>query len=164
MTKYIICLSCLILVLSGCGKSPEEKILEEQIEAATGADAEIDLSNERMNISGKTEDGSFSISSGEGTDVPENFPSDVLVYKPSKVQATMDMPQGHSLTLSTTDDGKKVQDAYKSEMTSKGWSEQASINMGSRSMLTYKKEDRVAQITISPSDNETQILVIVGED
>ncbi len=164
MAKCIICLSCLILMLAGCGKSPDEAAIERQIERATGSDADVDISDDSYKISGTTEDGEFSLSSGEGTEIPPDFPEDVLIYRPSSVSMTMNMPEGQSLTLTTSDDSKKIAEAYKREMIEKGWSEQASINMGSQSMLSYKKEERVANVTIVPSDDETQIMLVVGKD
>ncbi len=164
MAKYIICLLCLILMLAGCGKSPEEKAIEKAVEKSTGADAEVDLSNKGMKISGKTEEGAFSLSTGEGTEIPKDFPSDVLVYRPSKVGSAMNMSEGQSIALTTSDDSKKVEEAYKREMATKGWAEEASINMGTQTMLAYKKDDRIANITIVPSDDETQIMLIIAKD
>lgn len=164
MTKYIIGLSCLLLMFAGCGGSPDEAAMERQIEQATGYDADVDISGNNLSMSGKTGDGEFSLSSGEGTEVPADFPDDVLIYSPSKVSMTMNAPEGQSLTLTTSDDSKKIEETYKREMIDKGWSEQVSMNMGSQSMLSYKKGDRVASITIMPSDDGTQIMLIVGKD
>ncbi len=164
MTKYIVCLSCLILMLAACSRSTEEAAIEKQLERATGADADVDLSNEGMTIRGKTEEGEFSFTTGEGTEVPGDFPTDVLIYRPSKVKAAMNVSEGQSLTLTTGDDRQKVQEAYKREMIAKDWSEQASMNMGNQSMLVYEKDDRVAHVTITPEDAETQITIIVGKN
>ena len=164
MTKYIICLSCLILMLAGCGGSPDEAVIEKQIEQATGSDVDVDISGDSYEISGKTEEGEFSLSSGEETEIPTDFPDDVLIYSPSSVSMTINMPEGQSLTLTTSDDSKKVEEAYKREMATKGWAEEASINMGTQTMLAYKKDDRIANITIVPSDDETQIMLIIAKD
>jgi hypothetical protein len=164
MARYIVSLSCLILMLAGCGKSTNEAAIEKQIERATGSDADVDISGDNYKITGKTEDGEFSLSSGEGVEIPEDFPDDVLIYRPSSVQMAMNVPEGQSLTLTTSDDSKKIMETYKREMTAKGWSEQASMNMGTQSMLSYKKGDRAANVTIVPSDDETQITLMVGKD
>jgi len=164
MAKHIICLLCLILLIAGCGKSPEEKVIEKRIEKSTGADAEVDLSKEGIKISGQTEEGAFSLSTGEGTEIPEDFPADVLIYRPSKLGSVMNMPEGQSIALTTSDDSTKVAETYKREMTAKGWSEQASMNMGAQSMLVYEKKERVAHITIAPMDGETQITVMVTKN
>ena len=150
--------------MAGCGRKTGEKAVEKSIEQATGADAHVDLNDKGMKISGKTEEGEFSLSSGEGMEVPEDFPSDVFVYKPSSVNAVMNLPQGRSLTLVTSDNSKKVQEAYKRGMAAKGWSEKASMNMGSQAMFSFEKGDRIAQINIGQEDDETQIVVVVGKN
>ena len=161
MSKYIICLSCLFLMLAACGGSPDEAVIEKQIERATGADAHVDISGDSLKISGTSEDGEFSLSSGGGAEIPEDFPDDVLIYSPSSVSMVMNASEGQSITLTTDDDSKKVEETYKREMTAKGWSEQASMNMGAQSVLVYEKGDRNANITIAPMDDETQITVMV---
>ena len=164
MKKYLFCLSCLILMLAGCGRKAEEKAVEKSIEQATGANADVDLTDNGMKISGKTEEGDFSLTSGEGIEVPDDFPSDVFVYKPSSVNAVVNLPQGRSLTLTTGDDSKTVLEAYKREMTAKGWSEKMSMNMGNQAMFSFEKEGRVAQITVGREDDETQIVMVVGKN
>jgi len=164
MAIFNICLLCLILLVAGCGKTPEEKVIEKRIEGATGADAEVDLSKKGMEISGETERGKFTVSTGEGTEIPKDFPNDVFIYRPSKVMTAMNMPEGRSLTLTTKDDGPKVVETYKQEMTAKGWSEQASMNLGAQSVLVYEKKERAANITIAPMDGETLVTVTVARD
>lgn len=164
MNKYFICLACLVLLSAGCGNRIDEKAIERVVEKETGADADVDISEEGMNIRGRTEDGEFSISSGENAEVSENFPSDVLVYKPSEVSTSMDMPQGQSLTLTTTDDAQKVLEKYKQEMTANGWSEKTSMLSGDQSMLIYGKEERAVQIHIMTSDDKTEIVLIASEN
>lgn len=161
MAIFNICLLCLVLIATGCSKTPEEKVIEKRIEEATGADAEVDLSRKGMKISGETEGGEFTVSTGEGTEIPKDFPADVFIYRPSKVMTAMKMPEGQSLALTTKDNGPKIAETYKREMTAKGWSEQASMNMGAQSVLVYEKKERAANITIAPMDGETQITVTV---
>jgi len=146
---------------AGCGKSPEEKAIEKTVEKAIGGDAKVDLSNKGMNVSGRTKEGAFSISTGEEIEVPKDFPADVLVYRPSKVVTAANMPEGQSLALTTSDESTKVVEAYKREMVAQGWSEQTSLNMGAQSMLVYEKENRAANVTIAPTDGETQVTMMV---
>lgn len=76
----------------------------------------------------------------------------------------MDMPQGQSLTLTTTDDAQKVLEKYKQEMTANGWSEKTSMLSGDQSMLIYGKEERAVQIHIMTSDDKTEIVLIASEN
>ena len=164
MARYMICVFCLMLILAGCGKEVQESTMEKKIEQATGGDAEVDLSDDGMKITGKTEEGEYAITSGEETEIPEDFPSDVFIYRPSKAVMAMKVPDGYSVTLTTKDDKAKVVEAYKGQMQAKGWSEEGSMNMGSHSMLVYEKDGRNANINIIPSDDGVQINVMVAAE
>jgi hypothetical protein len=151
----------LILIVAGCGKSSEEKAMEQKIEEATGADAEVDLSKKGMKVTGETEDGKYTVSAGESTEIPKDFPADVFIYRPSKAVVAMKIPEGHSIALTTRDDQSKVLSAYAREMKAKGWSEGASVSMGPQSVLVYEKNERAANISIVPSGEGVQINVTV---
>ncbi|MBN2468241.1 MAG: hypothetical protein JXD19_08830 [Deltaproteobacteria bacterium] len=157
-----ICVLVLILLIAGCGKSPEEKAIEKSIEESTGGKADVDISKKGITISGETEEGTYTVTSGEGTEIPKDFPADVFIYHPCKIMSAVNLPGGHSLALATKDDGSTVTEKYKKEMTAKGWSEQTSMNMGGQTMLVYEKEGRGATISIAPADGgETQISMTV---
>jgi len=154
----------LIFLASGCGKSDEEEKIEKQIEESTGAEADVDLSRKSMKVSGKTEGGEYTVTSGEGTGIPEGFPEDVFIYRPSKTGMAMEIPQGYSVALTTGDEASKVRSAYSREMEAKGWSEQTSMNMENQSVLVYEKDDRLANITIVSSGKEIQVSVTVTKE
>lgn len=162
MTRCIICLFCLMFLFAGCGKEVQESAMEKKIEQATGGDADVDISDEGMKITGKTEEGEYAITSGDETEIPDDFPSDVFIYRPSTAVMAMKVPEGHSVTLATRDDKDKVVEAYKKEMEAEGWSEEGFVNMGSHTMLAYVKDGRNANINIIPSDDKVQINVIVA--
>jgi hypothetical protein len=162
MAKFYFYLICLIFIIAvGCGKTAEEKAVEKQIEKATGGDAKVDISKKGMKIEGETAEGKYSVSTGESVKIPKDFPDDVFIFSPSKAIAAMKMAQGYSISLKT---GKKVEEiagTYKEEMESRGWSEQTSMKMGPQTMLVYKKESRIANITVAEADDETQINLTV---
>ena len=66
-------------------------------------DADIEISDDGMKITGKTEEGEYALTSGEETEIPEDSPSDVFIYRPSTAVMAMTVPEGHSITLATTD-------------------------------------------------------------
>jgi len=158
----IILLLCVVLLAAGCGESAEERIVEKQIEKATGADADVDFSKDGMKVTGKTDEGKFTIATGEKTEIPKDFPTDVFIYRPSKAIMVMKIPEGYSVALTTQDDRSKVVSAYGREMEAKGWSEEASMNMGPQLMIVYKKNERTANISIGSSDQGLQINVMVA--
>jgi hypothetical protein len=166
MLRLVCIACCLMLLVAGCGGSSDEaameKRMEEKIEEATGADAEVDMSDKGMKVKGQTEGGEFSLTSGEEIEIPEEFPEDVFIYRPSKALVAMKVPEGHSLSLTTKDETSKVVETYKSEMQANGWSQEGSMNMGDQFTLMYKKGDRIAAVSIGPSDDMTQITLTVG--
>lgn len=148
----------------GCGESVEEKAMEKQIEKETGGKTDVDLSEKGMKVTGETEKGKYAFSSGESVEIPKDFPTDVPIYSPSKAVMAMKMPEGHSVSLTTTKDVAEVAKSYQQEMKAKGWSEETSMNMGGQSVLMYKKENRVTTISIAQAKGGTQISLTVAAD
>jgi hypothetical protein len=161
MSRFSVCLVCVIILVAGCQKAAEEKAMEKQIERATGGDAEVDISRKGMKIEGKTKEGAYTVTTGESTEIPNDFPSDVLIYRSSKAVSAMKIPEGFSLALTTGDDVSKVTEVYKNGMKHKGWSEASAMRMGAQTMLVYEKGDRVSNIMIAPFEQETRISVTV---
>ncbi|MBW1850765.1 MAG: hypothetical protein JRJ15_04925 [Deltaproteobacteria bacterium] len=164
MTKFYFLIVLLVFFALGCGESVEERAMEKKIEEATGGEAEVNLSENGMKVTGETENGKFAFSTGESIEIPKDFPSDVLIYSPSTAVMAMKMPEGHIVSLTTTDDVKAVRKTYQQKMKAKGWSEETSMNMSGQSMLIYKKENRIASISIAQADDATQISVSVATD
>ena len=164
MTRFLCFAFCLLLLAAGCGGSADEEAVERRIEAETGGEAEVDLSEGTMEVKGETDEGEFAMTAGERTEIPDDFPGDVFIYKPSTAVMSMMVPEGHSLTLTTKDDQAKVMDAYKIEMEKNGWSQEGSMNMGDHMMLVYKKGERMANVSVISADDKTQINLTVAAE
>jgi outer membrane lipoprotein-sorting protein len=162
--RLLCIIFCLLLLVSGCGGSADEEAVEKKIEDATGGEAEVDLSEGTVEVKGKTEEGEYAMTTGEETEIPDDFPGDVFIYKPSTAVMAMMVPEGHSLTLITKDDQTKVMEAYKTEMEKNGWAREGSMDMGGHMMLVYKKDGRMANVTVMKADGKTQINVTVGTE
>lgn len=161
MTRFFFCVFFSIFLITGCGERAEEKAIEKKIEKATGAKADVDLSKKGMKITGETEGGKYTVTTGEETEIPKDFPDDVFIYRPSKAIMAMKIPEGYSIALTTRDDRSKVLSACRQEMKAKGWSEETYMSMGPQSVLVYEKNDRAANISIVTSDKALQINVTV---
>jgi hypothetical protein len=164
MRVLLFCLLCVAILVTACGEKAKEQAMEKEIEKATGSKADVDLSKKGMKVSGKTEEGEYKLETGEEAEIPEDFPDDVFIYTPSKAVMAMKIPQGHSVTLMTKDDITKVVDAYKHEMEAKGWTEEAYTEMDDKKMLTYRKDGRIAGISLGKSDKGLQIIVTTGTE
>lgn len=159
----LIVLACMVLLMIGCGQSAEEKAIETQIEKETGTDASVDVSEKGVKLSGKTEEGEFTVTTGDEAEIPKDFPGDIFIYRPSKISMAMNLPEGYSVALTTKDDKSTVMGAYKREMTGQGWAEGATMDMGTSSMLVYEKGDRSASIAIASSEKELQVNVTASK-
>jgi hypothetical protein len=93
--------------------------------------------------------------------IPKEFPTDVLVYKGSKVLMAMNTPDGSMLSMQTADGVDKVTKAYGSEMASQGWSEEATVDAGGQTVLAYAKDERKATVAIVKTDETTHITLTV---
>jgi len=164
MAIFKFCIVCLILVLAGCEKTPEQTVTEKKIEDSSGAETKVDVQKNEMTSTAETEGGKYTTSSGEGAEIPEDFPADVYIYRPSKVMTAMAMPKGGALGLTTADDVPTVAETYQREMTARNWSEQTSVKNGGRLMLVYQKGERIANITIGSIDGAAQIMLTVTKD
>jgi hypothetical protein len=165
MKRVYLCLCCLLLLLNGCGNSVEEKAVEKKIEKETGAKAEVDLSDQGMKMTGTSEGEKFSVTTGEATEIPKDFPEDVPLYQPARAVSAVVVAGGYSVTLTTPDAVDKVAANYKAQMTAQGWAEQASMNMGGQTVLVYGKEEgRVVNIAVMPVEGATTITVTVATE
>jgi len=165
MKRVYLCLCCFLLLLNGCGNSVEEKAVEKKIEKETGAKAEVDLSDQGMKMTGTSEGEKFSVTTGEATEIPKDFPEDVPLYQPGKAVSAVVVAGGYSVTLTTPDAVDKVATNYKAQMTAQGWAEQASMNMGGQTVLVYGKEEgRVVNIAVMPVEGATTITVTVATE
>lgn len=164
-TYLIYLIIATLAVLLACGKSSEEKAMEKAIEKTiereSGGKVKADVSRDKIEIKG--EQGSISIASGGGVEIPEGFPADVHLYKGARVTMSARQEDGFVLALETSDDLKKVGDVYKSEMTSRGWTEKMVMNLPEGTMLQYSKDNRHAAINITRNKN-TQINIITGQE
>jgi len=164
MKRFYLCLGVLLLLLNGCGNSVEEKAIEKKIEKETGAKTDVDLSDKGMKITGSSEGEKYSVTTGDATEIPKDFPADVPLYQPSKAVGAVTVTGGYSVSLTTGDDAAKVAASYKEQMTSQGWSEQASMNVGGQTVLVYEKEGRATNIAVMPADGQTSITVTVATE
>ncbi len=153
-------LFCLLVVM-GCGKEAAEKKIEKAIEKETGGRAEVDLDDEKVTI--ETKDGEFSMSAGKSAKLPEDFPSDVYVYKGAAVAMSMEVPKGKLITLITDDDLDKVMKKCGKELTSKGWSQKAKMDLGEQKTIMYQKNNRMVNVMAVKVDGSTHIRLTVSE-
>ena len=134
--RFFSVLFCLILLLAGCGENSEEQTIETQVEK-------------------------YTVSIDKPVEIPEDFPADIYIYPRSDAIDVTKTPKTYSLTLSTSHEAPRIAETYRRQMMIKGWSPEASTTSGTESLLAFTKEDRVANVTISPAKEKVHIKVTV---
>jgi len=150
----------LVLTLAGCGRIAEEAA-EEVVQQTTGVNVEQD--GEKVTIEG--EDGE-QIEIGSGAELPDDFPSDVPVYKGADVVSTSTLSDGGAknfyISLQTTDAFEDVVEWYKSEMDSKGWEIEADVvttaEGSSSAILGFKKGEAETSFSIATDDSGNTVI------
>jgi hypothetical protein len=108
----------------------------------------IDTKNGSVDVKGK--DGE-SLSIGNAK-VPEGFPADVPIYKPSDVIVSLKVKDGYNVTLATNDSSQQVADYYKSELAKNGWTNQdTSAVFNANVAQAYQK-------------GNTNLVIVIGND
>ena len=163
--RYFIMFTAIIVVF-GCGEKGEEKVaekvMEKVIESNMGGNAEVDIKENSLRI--QTEEGEMTMTAGDSVKLPADFPKDVFLYKGAILITTMELPEEFHLVFQTNDDPTKVSEAYLAEMEAKRWSKEMSMDMGGRKMMAFKKDERMANVSIVPQEEMTQIALTVAKE
>jgi hypothetical protein len=123
----------LVIGATACGGSSSEdvadqtadELAEKLAEAGSGGDADVDIDSESGQVDVQTEDGDMSF--GEGTELPDDFPSDVPL--PADYELTSSMSnssagsEGWTISGSLTGATDSTFEDLVGEFTSAGWTE-----------------------------------------
>jgi hypothetical protein len=163
--RYFIMFAA-IMVMFGCGEKgtekAAEKAMEKAIESNMGGNAEVDIEENSFRI--QTEEGEMTMTSGDSVQLPADFPKDIFLYKGADLNTAMELPEGFNLMFQTQDDPSKVSEAYLTEMEAKGWSKEMTMDMGGQKMMVFKKDERMANVSIASDDEMTQIVLTVAKE
>lgn len=160
---YFLLVPLLAIALIGPGCSCGQKLAEKAVESSTNSD--IDISDDKFTVN--TNEGSMQW--GEGAELPDDFPSDVPIYKNAKVtsSSTSTADQGYSASLSTTDSQSTVADYYKAELEKQGWtiddSYTASDTSGKSTSYYASKGDRDLTIGVYKYTDEVSVTIYVSK-
>ena len=104
------------------------------------------------------------MTAGDSVKLPAGFPRDVFLYKGADLNTAMELPEGFNLLFQTKDDPSKVSEAYLTEMEAKGWSREMTMDIGGRKMMVFKKDERIANVSIASHEEMTQITLTVAKE
>lgn len=144
-----------LLSLTGCGPRSQEEAMEKALKDK----ADVSITDDGISIQGK--DGKFSMTAGKDAKVPAGFPADVLVYSGAEVLMAMEIENGHSLQLKTSDDVDKVAEAYLGALGSKQWKKESDTSAGNQKVFGFSKDKRRITLSIAKQPDATYIAMVV---
>ena len=110
--------------------------------------------NGSVSVQGKNGD---SLSIGGSVKIPDGFPSNVPIYKPSDAITALKTNEGYNVTLATDDDPQKVLDFYTAQLPAKGWQNNNSdVTLGIGNAISYSQGNQQLLIFISNDKNASQ--------
>lgn len=110
----------------------------------------VNINTQTGSVDVKGKDGE-SLSIGNAK-VPEGFPSDVPIYKPSDIVLSLKTKEGYNVTLATTDSAQSVADFYKTQLPNNGWTAEDTSAVFN------------ANVAQSYSKGNSQLVLIIGSD
>lgn len=110
-----------------------------------------------------------SVSVGANAKLPDDFPSDVPIYEPSDVVASLKTGErSYSASLLSSDSSSKISEYYTTELPKNGWTtsnDTSSLTLQNGSIATFTKGDRTLGVIIAAdpsSSSKTSITLSVS--
>ncbi|MFO0862211.1 MAG: DUF4190 domain-containing protein [Candidatus Saccharibacteria bacterium] len=112
----------------------------------------VNVNNGSVNVTGKNGE---SLSVGNAK-VPDGFPSDVPIYKPSDVILSLKTKEGYNVTLATSDSAQQVSDYYQTQMVNNGWTkDDTGAVFNANVVQSYSKGDSQVELLIGSNSKST---------
>lgn len=165
--RGILLALCLVLVaVPACKKASEssaEKAAERAIERATGNKADVNISGEVMKVTGNEggKEFSYEVAGKGGASIPKNFPDDVPRYPGAVVMSSMSQGNEMSMvTFQTGDATDRVHEFYAAKLKEGGWKIVNEVTAPQMRMISGKKAERQANITVISGEGKNTISVV----
>jgi len=163
-TIYIILAVVAVgLIWSAVSAWTTRKAVEQIVETQTGGDVDY---NADGTVNYTSDDGTFSTVNKLPDQWPkdaEQYPGATIIYSGYFNANEENSQAGASATLQTKDKAEDVMNFYKSNLEKEGWALESEANVNGGYILSATKEERTYSISISPSDEETTIIVGISE-
>ncbi len=112
----------------------------------------VNVNNGSVNVTGKNGE---SLSVGNAK-IPDGFPSDVPIYKPSDIILSLKTKEGYNVTLATNDSSQQVADFYQSQMSSNGWTkDDTGAVFNANVVQSYSKGNNQVELLIGSDSKAT---------
>lgn len=150
-------------VLPACKKA-QDAAVEAAVERATGA--KVDKDGNTVTV--QTDKGEMRITTatdGDTVALPADFPTDLYLPAPHKVESVMAMGSAHMVNLTTPMATADVHTGVVDAMQRGGWTQALAMQTGEGSTLAYRKDKRQAFYQlVKQDDGGTQLAIRAGSD
>lgn len=128
------------LLLSACGKSPDEAA----VSAMSGG--KVDKDGDKLTV--QTDQGAVTFNAAEGQPLPANFPKDVFLPKDYSVRSSMDMNGALLVDVLAPGTPAEVFAAAGAAMPGMGWKQSASMQQQGTRILVFENEAQMVQYSV----------------
>lgn len=146
------------LLVSGCGKTVNEKLAENSLENALGGDANVDLNDGSVNI--ETDQGTWQV--GENAELPADWPADVYVPA-GKIITSSNTDFNQGVTIEVDKSVSEMEEEYATKIKDEGWDITMSLSMENNVMMGAEKGDKTLNITLSEEEGKTTMVIILAD-
>ncbi len=169
VTKWLIIAAVVLVAFAGLRSvfSPENMV-ERAIEMQMGGDVSLDFDNDGT-VTYEGGDGEqFSVTAGDGAELPDNWPSTVPVMDDAIITYAGSMMGGEGTigltAIFTTDATKKdVVEYYQNKLADNGWTIAGTMDFGDSAMVTATRgEYDSVGIAVATDRGETSVTLSVG--
>lgn len=145
-------------LMKAAGSKLTEKTIETAMEQSTGEDVDVDINSQNQEMVVETEEGKLTVGKQE---IPENFPSDLPIYRNSEIVTTVSSAEGIAVTLSTKDTVSDVSDYYQGALKTNGWTIVSTSTINNAVVYGIEKGEVSGGVIITESEAATQITLSV---
>jgi hypothetical protein len=126
---------------------------------------ETDAEGNPLRISGTdARGGAFQASIGDDVQVPDSFPSDVLMFPNASPMAAMTAEsEGTIVTFRSEAPQPEIYEFYKKQLSDDGWAIESEKSLGGQLSIQAVKAGRKASVTIAGTRGDSRISVIVTD-
>lgn len=162
--KIIIIILVILVILGVVGTLLSafvfKKIFQFGVKKATNGT--VNVGDKGVTIKDKNGNSSFSTEAK----LPDGFPSDVPIYKPSTITVGAKTGNNYDVSLQTSDSSQKVISYYKTELAKDGWSANSDgsseTTIGNVTTETMTKDNRTVTVITSTDNGTTTINLTVA--
>jgi len=148
-------IAVLAMAVAGCGGSDDP---------TAGSTPTVQVSNSGLTIEG--EDGSISVS--EGGDLPEGWPSAVVLPDGGTVTNSLSLDQqgkkGWTVTATYEGSVDTVTDAFSSSLSGAGFTKDSTVSAGGQSLVAFSGQGYTVAVTIGTEGSGTSVAITVVEE